>query len=103
MGFTCDLDVADVLEGLAEAETGVHAGVVDGLIDLDVGAHEGDAALDALGDQLPAAIEEIVEIVGELALSLCRDTQSLREVAAKIGAYGNEGMRLAAGAEKVRT
>ena len=87
MGFTCDLDVADVLEGLAEAEAGVDAGVVDGLIDLDMGAHEGDAALDALGDEAAAAIVEIVEIVGELALSLCGDAQSLREVAA----YGGPG------------
>ena len=74
-----------------EAEAGVDAGKVDSLVDLDVGAHEGDAALDALGDQLPAAFEEIVEIVGELALSLCRDAQSLREVSAQIGGNGTDG------------
>ena len=59
--FTCDLDVADVAEQLAEAEPCIDAREVDGLVDLDMGAHEGDAALDALGDEAAAAIIEIVE------------------------------------------
>ena len=77
--------MANVAEELAEAEAGIDARKVDCLVDLDVGAHEGDAGLDGLGDELPAAIEEIVGIVGELALCLRGEPQSLREVAGKRG------------------
>ena len=78
--------MADVAVELAEAEAGVDAGKVDGLVDLDVGAHEGDAALDALGDQLPSTIVEIVRISREPALRLRGDAQSLGKVAGIVAA-----------------
>ena len=73
--------MADVAEELAEAEASVDARKVHGLVDLDVGAHQGYPTLDALRDQPPATIVEIVRIHREPALRLRGDAQSLAEVA----------------------
>ena len=75
--FTCDLDVADVAEQLAEAEPRIDAREMDGLVDLDVRAHERHPALDALGDQPPASIVQILEIAREPALGLHSDPHGL--------------------------
>ena len=73
--------MADVPVELAKTEAGVDAREMNGLVDLDMGAHQRYPAFNALGDQLPATIVEIVEIGREPALCLRGDAQGLCEVA----------------------
>ncbi len=65
---------------LAEAEACVDTREVDCLVDLDMGAHQRYPALDALRDQLPASIVQILEISREGALRLRGDAQGLGKV-----------------------
>lgn len=72
--------MADVAEELAEAEASVDARKVHRLVDLDVSAHQRYPALDALCDQLPASIVQIIVVRRERALRLRGDAQSLGKV-----------------------
>ncbi len=76
--------MADVSVELLQLQAGVDARKVDGFIDFDVRAHHGDAALDALHDQLPATLDEVFKVVGEGALRLRGDAEGLREVPIEI-------------------
>ena len=69
--------MADVPEQFAEAEPHLDARKMHGLVNLDMRAHERHPALDALRDQLPASIVQILEIVREPALRLRGDPHGL--------------------------
>lgn len=69
--------MADVPEQLAKAKAGIDAREMNGLVDLDMSAHQRYPALDALCDQLPASIVEIVGVGGETALRLGGNAQRL--------------------------
>jgi hypothetical protein len=76
---TGNLDVADVAELAPELQGDVEACVSDGRVDLDVRAHRGYAARDALGDKPPAARVDVVEVIREASFSFRGDFKSLLE------------------------